>query len=67
MHNVQKNQPPTPFRGWDIRGGAESAPHALHNNQGVGRERDKSNINIQNDKNVIQVKPGNLESDTENM
>ena len=40
MYIVPKNQPFSPIRGWDIRGGGRNLPpHAKHNSQGVGMER----------------------------
>ena len=42
MHLILKNQPSSPFRGWDMMGGPNRPPpHATHNNRGVGRERVK--------------------------
>ena len=45
MHIVPKKQPSSPIKGWDIRGGAESAPpRATHNSQGGDMERAKSKL-----------------------
>ena len=43
MHIVLKNQPPSPFRGGDIKGGGIHPSHATHNNQGVDTERVNEN------------------------